>query len=404
MAMINKHYTMPPCTIRYITIGGLDKHLKYVDLEPEEIQRGEVLSKKWAGEVIRSIVLGTRLYPFTWSKQKNTYEIKVNGVTKRVHTKNIDSLQRCVAKRMFENGEITIPKGTIAIWEYNESLYGKREIKLDGLSITEFESQYEELFNEVWLNYPLMIYEYGVENNYLTPQQETHLFKIVCNNGNQMNPQQWRNPTVSALASAIRQDARLNSIELFKIDEVNDEKISRYFNILNPKMEYDEILAKLYHFLYNGVSQAGGKKGLDTMYDDPNFTDDLNVHSSFLSKNINLKTLADEVTTFIQKILEDKQYKPLIDKSYIFSLMFYSFLHLDKFGAQSKFDYKNLKKQFFKFHNEMITLTPTLKKLKVEVTPFRDALARLGQSKSQIKLIINEWIDKLDWDKDSRFQ
>ena len=65
MAMINKHYTMPPCTIRYITIGGLDKHLKYVDLEPEEIQRGEVLSKKWAGEVIRSIVRGTRLYPFT---------------------------------------------------------------------------------------------------------------------------------------------------------------------------------------------------------------------------------------------------------------------------------------------------------------------------------------------------
>ena len=82
--------------------------------------------------------------------------------------------------------------------------------------------------------------------------------------------------------------------------------------------------------------------------------------------------------------------------------MFYSFLHLDKFGAQSKFDYKNLKKQFFKFHNEMITLTPQLKQLKVEATPFRDALARLGVS--HIKLIINEWIDKLDWDKDSRFQ
>jgi hypothetical protein len=402
--MINKYYSYPPCNTRHITIENLDKQLKYVDLEPEEIQRGEVLSKEWAQNIIRSIVLGVRLQKFTWSKQKNTYEIKVYGVIKQVHIKNIDSLQRCIAIRMFQNGEITIPKGTIVIWVHNESLYGKREIKLDGLSITDFESQYEELFNEVWLNYPLEVDEYGVENNYLTPQQETYLFKTVLNNGNQMNGQQWRNPTVGALPSAVRRDARLNPIELFKIDEVNGKKISRYFNILNSKMEYDEILAKLYHFLYNGVSQAGGKKGLDTMYDDPNFIDDLNVHSSFLAKDVNLRKEADKVITFMQKILEDKQYRPLIDKSYIFSLMFYSFLYIDKYGVQSKFDYKDLKKKFFKLHTEMITLTPTLKKLKVEVTPFRDALARLGQSKSQIKLIINEWTGKLGWNIDSKFQ
>ena len=89
MAMITKHYTMPHFTIKYITIGDLDKQLKYVDLEPEEIQRGEVLSKKWAGEVIRSIVLGTRLYPFTWSKQKNTYDQKylqgeISGLTEGI--------------------------------------------------------------------------------------------------------------------------------------------------------------------------------------------------------------------------------------------------------------------------------------------------------------------------------
>ena len=32
--------------------------------------------------------------------------------------------------------------------------------------------KYEELFRSVWLNYPLEIDEYGVENNYLNKQQE----------------------------------------------------------------------------------------------------------------------------------------------------------------------------------------------------------------------------------------
>ena len=46
-----------------------------------------------------------------------------------------------------------------------------------------------------------------------------------------MNSQQWRNPTVSKIASVIRQDARLNPISLFKND---------LFSFTNKKMAYDE--------------------------------------------------------------------------------------------------------------------------------------------------------------------
>ena len=59
------------------------------------------------------------------------------------------------------------------------------------------------------------------------------------------------------------------------------------------------------------------------------------------------------------------------------------------------------KEQFFELHSELIELAPTLIKLKVEATPFRDGLARLGVT--HVKLILNEWVEKLGWPTDSRF-
>ena len=42
------------------------------------------------------------------------------------------------------------------------------------------------------------------------------LFKYVANNQNEMNGQQWRNPTCSQIAEDIRDDARLEPVPLFK--------------------------------------------------------------------------------------------------------------------------------------------------------------------------------------------
>jgi hypothetical protein len=402
MAMIKKLYSFPPCTPKPITIETLPNELEVIDKEPEELQRGEVCSVEWSQWIIASILIGVRLPKFTWSKQRKPYDIIVCGIVKKVWIKNIDSLQRITSIERFVKGEINIPKGIISTWEQNETYYGKREIDLSGLSYVDFKFKYPELFREKWNNYRLEIDEYGVEGNYLKPQQETYLFKTVLNNGNTMNGQQWRNPTVSAIASCIRQDARLNPIDLFKIDTINNEKVSKCFSILNPKMEYDEILAILSHFLVYGVTRPSNKTNMDNMYEDPNLTDDVNIFSPFLNKDINIQTEYKRVCNFMYQILKDTQYKGIIDKGYIFSLLYYSFLHIDKFGYQSKFDYKNLKKQFFQLHSEMVELTSQHKKLNVDATPFRDALARKGVKYT--KLIINEWVEKLGWDKDIRFE
>ncbi len=102
-----KQYKLyPPCQNADCTIAELPRQLEDLDLKPEELQRDEVATEKWGSWVILSIILGIRLGPFTWSKQKDSYEVFRDGKKLQVSKKNIDSLQRITHIEKFNNGKI----------------------------------------------------------------------------------------------------------------------------------------------------------------------------------------------------------------------------------------------------------------------------------------------------------
>ena len=396
----------PPCENMSTTISDLPRHLKGLDIEPEEIQRGEVADDNWGSWVIASIILGVELQPLTWSVQKKVYVIFYKGANYKVHIKNIDGLQRITKIDAFNKGLITLPKGLEIEWEHNEEYYGEKVVKIGGMSSLDLQSKYPELYEERYLNYQLRIDKYGVSGNYLTPQQETYLFKQVLNNGNVMNGQQWRNPTVSQIARVIRRDSRkLNSSE--PLDIFTEEK---YLGFDCKKMEYDELLAEIYHWVLYGTTKNPTKKGLDEMYDEPNFVDDIvGVHSfnhKYLKK-INVKAKVDEVLDIMLGIIKDKQYKPAIDKASFRSLFMFCWLHITEFGSQIKFPHKKeLKKVFFKGHTEMVD-TSSLPK-GTPRTAFGDAL--VSKSTMYKKLVASSWREKLneldsnyDWKEDPTY-
>ena len=386
----------PPCENMVTTIADLPGHLKGLDIEPEELQRGEVADDKWGSNLISSIMMGVKIQPFTWSLQKKAYDIIYKGVKRRVHTKNIDGLQRLTKIQAFEDGLITLPKDLEIEWEHNEEYYGEKIIKIGGLSSVELESKYPELYDSRYLDYQLRIDRYGVTGNYLTPHQETYLFKQVLNNGNVMNGQQWRNPTVSEITRVIRRDARpLNGSK--PLDIFTEEK---YLGFNNKKMEYDELLAEIYHWVLYGVTKNPTKKGLDEMYEEPNYVNEIdNVHSynhKYLKK-INVKSKVNEVLDIMLDIIKDKQYKSAIDKATIRSLFLFCWLHLTEFGSQTKFPHKKkLKKVFFEGHTKMMD-TSSLPPGTPE-TVFGNALAY--KSTKHKKIVARMWRKYLSWKED----
>ena len=388
----------PPCENMTTTISDLPRHKKGLDVEPEEIQRGEVADDEWGSWVIASIIFGVELPPITWSVQKEVYEIVYKGAKYRVRIKNIDGLQRITKIEAFNNGLITLPKGLEIEWEYNEEYYGEKVVKIGGMSSLDLQSKYPELYEERYLNYTLRIDKYGGNGNFLTKQQETYLFKQVLNNGNVMNGQQWRNPTVSEIARVIRKDARpLNGS--IPLDIFKEEK---YLGFNNNKMEYDELLAEVYHWILYGTTKNPTKKGLDEMYDEPNFVDDIiGVHSfnhKYLKK-INVKAKVDEVLDMMLGVIKDKQYKPAVDKSLFRSLFVFCWLHMTEMGSQTKWKIKELRKVFLKGHTEMIDLSSLPKG--TPKTVFGDAL--VSKSTKYKKLVASSWREHLGWKEDPTY-
>ncbi len=385
--------SFPVCSKLTPTISDLPNQLPGVDLEPEEIQRGEVATKEWGSWVIASIFCGVELPPITWSVQKTTYDIVYKGVKLRCHIKNIDGLQRITQIQLFIDGHISVPDGVIVKWDLNKNYYGEEEIDLSGLSYLDIKEKYPELLQEKFHNYTLRIDKYGGNGQYLSPQQETYLFKQVLNNGNKMNGQQWRNPTVSKIASVIRKDARLNPIDFF-----NPEILG----ITNPKMEYDELLADFYHFVIYGLTINLGKKALDEMYDSPLYVKSIDKVQSYNHKylgKINPQSKVSEITDMMYEIIKDKQYREAVDKALIRSLFYFCWLHLTEFGNQTKWDYKELKKVFFTGHIKLVDISGL--PVGVPRTAFGDALVSRGSVYQ--KRILRHWREELNWTEDINY-
>ena len=236
------------------------------------------------------------------------------------------------------------------------------------------------MLTDRFYNVQTRIDKYGECGQFLTPKQETYLFKQVLNNQNKMNSQQWRNPTVSVIASAIRQDARLNPISLFKND---------LFAFNNDKMAYDEFYAMTCHFLLYGPKISLTKKPLDEMYESKSLEKKITSRSTEYGKSVNVRTYAREYAKFMYNILKDKEFKALMDKSYSYSLLYYTHIHM-KSGINNLFNYEKLRDQFFDYHLELITPPQSTK----GSTEFRDCLR--SNSSDNMKRAMEIWKEKLN--------
>jgi len=386
----------PPCEDFGCTVSELPRKLETLDLEPEELQRGVVSTEQWGGWVIFSILMGIRLAPFTWSYQKESYMVERGGKKYRVEEKNIDSLQRITNILKFNDGIIRLPdhKGMETIkWIHAQEFYKEDYVNLRNLNSLELKDKYPEFYRRRYEDYKLRIDRYGNELHQLSKKQETFLFRTVLNNGNEMNAQQKRNPTVAKIAEIIRTDARLNPIDIMTEGE--------YFGFENPKMEYDLLLAEMYHWILNGVNAQPTSQGLDDMYDDPKLEDSVEkIHSSNhkYKKKIDLKEKVNEVLDFMLDIIRDKQYKAEVNKGVFRSLFMFSWLHLTEFDGNAKFSKKGLKKLFFSGHTKMVDTSSLPKAAR---TTFGDALVTSNTASNKTKARL--WREELGWKKDFHY-
>jgi len=358
------------------TVEAILGHLsKMVESEPEELQRGKVLDAEWAQGIIASILLKVSIEKFTWSKQSKSYKAKnIYGRVIKAFYKNLDSLQRYTALTWFHLEKICVP--TL----FPPITWDGTQVELGGMYKSEIESKYPGLLQQRFYNVQIPVDLYGEEGDVLTPAQETFLFKYVLNNQNQMNSQQWRNPTNSKVASTVRQDARLNPVPLFK---------KKLFKFGNGKMQWDEYYAMINHFILYGPHISLTKKPLDEMYEMPSLEKGISARSTEYGKLINVNTYARAYAKFIYNILKDEKNKDLMDKSYAYSLLYYVHIHM-RSGIQHLFQYDKLREQFFDYHLELITPPTGI----TGSTEFRDCLR--SNSTENMKRAIELWEEKLN--------
>ena len=324
----------------------LENYINRLDAEPKELQRGKVLTTEWAQGIIASILLGVKIQGFTWTLQETNYKkIGLNGYEIDVEYKNTDGYQRISAIVMFYNNEITIPgdkpEDFTIPWK-------NRDYEIGGMSFSEVEKSYPGLMDAKFLSVGLRVDVYGVEGHWCSRQQETYLFKYVANNQNEMNGQQWRNPTCSQIAEDIRDDARLEPVPSFK---------HNLFKFGNSKMDYDEVAAIINHFIVYGSTKGINKKSLNDFYEHPDLESGKKIYSLEFRRNINLRGMAKYYYTFLYNILKDKDKKPVMKKTRCYSLLWYAHIHL-RTGFQNLFNYDKLREQFHRLHNELCEKLP----------------------------------------------
>ena len=338
----NKLSSYPPVRPEAFSVRELvNNWVDRVDIEPEELQRGEVLSGEWAQDIIASILMGIPLDGFAWVLQQNTYQKKgVKGYTITVEYKNTDGLQRITAIIWFTENKITVPGKKPEDFKIP---WKDRDYTIGGMTFNEITKLYPGLLEAKFLTRGLKADIYGVEGNYCTRYQESDLFKYVKNNQNEMNGQQWRNPTVAVIAEDIRNDARLKPIPLFK---------NKPFTFGNTKMDYDEVAAVICHFLVYGDTKKINGKSLNDFYENVDLENGREIYSVLFQKKINVRSYAKQYYNFMYQILKDKEKKSIMKKTSVYSLLWFSHIYLRE-GFQNLFYYDKLKEQFFRLHNDM---------------------------------------------------
>tara|TARA_R110000824_G_C15153934_1_gene671315 strand:+ start:51 stop:1466 length:1416 start_codon:yes stop_codon:yes gene_type:complete len=386
-----KRLTEYPQTMKYnISISELKRNWSgRVEAIPDELQRGEVASDIWAGEFIASIYLSAPLDKWTWTLQSEVYKAKnVYGKVIDAEYKNCDGLQRWNAIVWFSEGKkdgtkIKLPKGI-------EVVYKGKRVDLSGLTYDKIDKKYPGLNNKFFDSFQIEISACGSKGNYCTPYQETYLFKNILNNGNPMTGQQWRNPTVSRIAEYIRNTARLKPNKLFK-----DQTGKLMFDFNNSKMQFDEYLAMICHYIIYGSTKSLMKGSLDEMYEDTKLEKSLSIHSGHYQKTVNLKSVSKKYTNFIYEILKKGDKTKVVGKQLMYSLLYYTDIHL-RTGLQNTFNYDKLREQFFRLHAKMIKPRPNGDK-----TVFRSALS--SQSLKNIQQAVKEWEEKLDVENELKY-
>ena len=366
----------PLCYPRPHTVTDILTHLsEKIEPGPDELQRGQVLSEEWAQGILASVLLRVRIPTFTWSRQAEPYTAEnIYGDTINAIYKNLDSLQRYTGLSWFHLDKISVPE------KFPPITWNNTQVFLGGMKKSEIETQYPGLLEDRFYNTQIPVDIYGEGETPLTRRQETYLFKYVLNNQNKMNSQQWRNPTNSEVASMIRDDARLKSIPLFK---------NKLFKFNNNKMDYDEIYAMMVHYILHGPAISLTKPPLDEMYEDPQLENKLTKRSTEYSKVVNVKTYARAYANFMYKILKGEENIKLMDKSYTYSLLYYTHIHM-KSGINNLFNYDKLKEQFFDYHLDLVTPPKGI----TGSTEFRDCLR--SNSSDNMKRAMELWEEKLD--------
>ena len=147
----------PLCFPSDFTTKDILTHLsEKVEPEPEELQRGAVLSDPWAQGIVASILLRVNIPTFTWSRQSKMYKAKnIYGKSIQAIYKNLDSLQRYTGLSWFHLDKISVPMDFPTITWNNEQCY------LAGKFKSEIESEYPGLLDDRFYNVQIRVDIYG---------------------------------------------------------------------------------------------------------------------------------------------------------------------------------------------------------------------------------------------------
>ena len=356
------------------SFDNLDKYLKTVDIEPEELQRGFVADQEWQSGLFQSVVWGVKIPDIYLSEQDEDYTIKDRSGNERlVSKKTIDGLQRLTTIKNIMAGKVRLPYGTFC---------GSKE--LSDMNYPEIQATYPDIASEVIDDCQLRFIIYSG----LTPEQESFQFRIVLNNGNKMEAQQRRNPIVSEVAAHVRRTARqLIASEchiLFEISEINGKEEANCFNKVPKKMEFDQEYARIIFWIRKGLAASSSNKNLDNMYEDPKLKTRLEDVSVLYNRNTNLGTEGIRILNKLYDIFGDGKSKQDVGILTFRSAVLFLF-ELQIWEKANKAKVKNISKLFWDLHDELNLLTEDDKKAGLKKTIYSQNLSKISTSNNVLE-------------------
>jgi len=339
-------YECPPIEKLRTTIKHfVDKIVLITESCPEEFQREEQLTQKWASDLIGSILLKYQLDPITFSRQEKEFKTNKSWIGKVINAihKNLNGLQRGTAIIWFHQDKIKTPPNL------NNCIWEGKAIRIGGKLCSQIRKEYPGFIEERFDNYEIDINIIGDEKNICTPKQETFIFTKVLNNSITLTKQMLRQATTYKIAKEIRKYCRLTPVRFFKI--YKNKLFASPSN--NKKMGFDELGAMIVQIIIKGFGKALVSKTLDELYSDSKLENSVTIYSDVYQKNVNLIHYLRIYCNFMYQILKDRQYWKDVDKGTMYSLMTYTHIHM-LMGVQNAFDYEKLRNQFWDIHRELV--------------------------------------------------